>query len=158
MYNTLWNPNTNNGGLRFMKTVLIQGAFEIINAGHVQALTECREQGDRLVVALNTNELLASYKGREAVLPWEEKRIILAGLRSVDLVVPIDTFSPLALLKKHRVKVYCVSEEWIDTKHEELNWMESNGGCVFITTDFAVVRTRDIKARLLAEALDTNDL
>jgi glycerol-3-phosphate cytidylyltransferase len=71
-----------------MKTVLIQGAFEIINAGHVQVLRDCRKQGDYLIFALNTNELLEKYKGRKAVLPWEEKSIILSAIRWVDRVIP----------------------------------------------------------------------
>ena len=137
-----------------MKIVLIQGAFEILNAGHVRTFRRCKAQGDYLIVALNTNELLKKYKGRDAVLPWSQKREIISAIRWVDKVVPINTFSPLRLLKKHGVKVYCLSPEWKETKKAEIAYMKSTGGKVFITRDYMVVRTRQIKKRLLDEALD----
>ncbi len=135
-----------------MKIVLIQGAFEILNAGHVQVFKQCKKQGDYLIVALNTNALLKKYKGRDAVLPWKEKKTILQSIRWVDKVVAVGTFSPLALLKKHKVDVYCLSREWQETKDTEINYMKSVGGRVFFTRDYKVVRTRQIKKSLLEEA------
>lgn len=137
-----------------MKTVLIQGAFEILNAGHIQVLRDCRKQGDYLIVALNTNELLERYKGRAAVLPWEEKQIILSGIRWVDRVVPAPDFSPMRLLRDLNVDVYCLSKEWENSKAEEILYMREKGGEIFFTTDYPIVRTRQIKDRLLAEAHD----
>lgn len=141
-----------------MKKVLIQGAFEIINAGHIQVLRDCRKQGDHLTVALNTNELLKKYKNRDAVLPWEEKHIILSGIRWVDRVIPIDSFSPLSVLRDLEIDVYCLSREWESSKAEEIAYMKDNGGEVFFTTDYPIVRTREIKKRLLeeAQAVDLN--
>ncbi len=136
-----------------MKKVLFQGTFEIINAGHVLALQQCRTQGDYLIVALNTNELVKSYKKREAVLPWEEKRTILEALRCVNKVVPAHEFSPLKLLKELNIDVYCLAEEWLSSKTEEIAYMLSNDKDIFITTDFGLVRTSQIKQRLLAEAV-----
>lgn len=135
-----------------MKTVFIQGAFEILNAGHVRVFKQCKRQGDYLIVALNTNKLLKKYKGRDAVLPWKEKKEIIEAIRWVDKVVPAHSFSPLKLLKKHKVKVYCYSKEWEKTKSEEIAYMKGKGGKNFVTTDFKVVRTRQIKKTLLNEA------
>jgi glycerol-3-phosphate cytidylyltransferase-like family protein len=135
-----------------MKIVLIQGAWELVNAGHVLVMQECRKQGDYLIVALNSNELLREYKGRDAVLPWEEKKLIISSIRWVDRVVPATEFSPLALLKEYNVDVYCLSHEWESTKTEEIAYMLGKGGKVFWTTDYPIVRTSEIKRRLLQEA------
>lgn len=137
-----------------MKKVLIQGAFEIMNAGHIQVLRDCRKQGDHLTVALNTNELLESYKKRAAVLPWEEKKIILEGIRWVDRVIPAPHFSPLALLRDLDIDVYCLNQEWASTKAEEIAFMNEIGGEVFWTKDYPITRTRQIKNTLLEEAKD----
>jgi 6-phosphofructokinase len=67
-------------------------------------------------------------------------------------VVEAHNFSPLSLLKKHNVDVYCLSREWIDTKEKEIKYMKSKGGSVFLTHDYKVVRTRNIKKSLLEEA------
>lgn len=136
-----------------MKTVLIQGAFEILNAGHVQVFKQCKEQGDYLIVALNTNELLEEYKKRKAVLPWEEKKTIIEAIRWVDEVIPAPHFSPLQILKDRKVDVYCLSQEWVRSKSEEIAYMSASGGDIFITTDFPITRTSQIKKTLLDEAM-----
>lgn len=135
-----------------MKKVLIQGAFEILNAGHVQVFKDCRAQGDYLIVALNTNELLEEYKGRAAVLPWQEKKLILEAIRWVDEVIPAPEFSPLRLLIEQDIDVYCLSREWESSKKVEMNYMREKGGRIHFTTDYPVVRTREIKKTLLEEA------
>jgi glycerol-3-phosphate cytidylyltransferase-like family protein len=101
---------------------------------------------------LNTNKLLEEYKGRKAVLPWEEKALIISSIRWVDRVVPATEFSPLALLRDLDVDVYCLSHEWESTKTEEIAYMRDKGGSIFWTTDYPIVRTSEIKRRLLMEA------
>lgn len=135
-----------------MKVVLLQGAFEILNAGHVQVFRRCREQGDYLIVALNTNRLLKKYKNRDAVLPWAQKKLILEAIRWIDKVVPAHEPATSALLQKHKVDVYCLSREWESDHRAEIDYMRSKGKEVFFTHDYKVVRTRNIKAALLKEA------
>ncbi len=140
-------------GRRIMKMVLIQGAFEILNYGHVRALKRARSLGDYLIVALNTNRLLKAYKKKDAVLPWRHKKVILEALRWVDKVVPAHNFSPLKLLKKHNVSVYVLTREWEATKTEEIAYMKAKGGKVSFSPRYkGVVATSDIKRILLNES------
>lgn len=135
------------------KVVLIQGAFEIINHGHVMALRRARSLGDFLIVVLNTNRSIRNYKKREPVLPWKHKKLILSELRCVDLVVAGPNFSPIKLLKKYDVDVYVITAEWLHTKAEEMAFMKAKGGRTFISRRYAgVVATSEIKRRLLEEA------
>lgn len=135
------------------KIVLIQGAFEILNSGHVRAFRHARSQGEFLIVAINSNALLKKYKGRDAVLPYAQKKIIIESIRWVDKVICANQFSPLALLKKHDVDVYMIAPEWVKTKAEEIAYMKTKGGKVALCHDYKrVIRTSDIKRGLLAEA------
>ena len=136
-----------------MKIVLVQGAFEIINYGHIRAFKRAKSEGDYLIVALNTNRLLKAYKGRDAVLPWSQKKAIIESIRYVDAVIPARYFSPLELLKKHRVNVYCLTREWEDTKAKEIEYIRSIGGrVVFLPRYAGAIPTSEIKNRLLIEA------
>lgn len=136
-----------------MKTVLFQGAFEIINYGHIRAFKHAKAYGDYLIVALNTNRLLREYKGRKAVLPWSHKAYIIRSIRYVDKVVPADTFSPMPLIKKYRPDVYVCGSEWVDTHKKEIAFVRSYGGKMVVSPRFnGVVPTSEIKRRLLAEA------
>lgn len=136
-----------------MKLVLFQGAFEIINVGHIKAFEFAKKQGDYLLVAVNTNRLLKKYKGRDAVLPWIHKKRIIESLRTVDKVVPAKRFSPMGLLRKHRPAVYVIGSEWVDSKKDEIAFVKSYGGRIAISPRFrGIVPTSEIKRRLLDEA------
>lgn len=137
-----------------MKKVLVQGAFDIINWGHIKALRLAKSYGDYLIVALNSNELLKLYKQREAVLPWYQKRDILKELRSVDKVVKADNFSPIQLLIDHDIDVYCITSEWSSSKKVEFKFMENkpNGEIKILPRFNGVVPTSEIKRILLKEA------
>jgi glycerol-3-phosphate cytidylyltransferase len=134
--------------------VLLQGAFDILNYGHIRAFKFAKAQGDYLIVALNTNELIREYKGREPVMPWSHKRRIIEACRYVDRVVPAREFSPLKLLKRYRVDVYVLSYEWEHTKTAEIAFIKQKGGRVCFSQRFRGVSTSAIKATLLKEHLD----
>ncbi len=134
--------------------MLLQGAFDILNYGHIRAFKYAKAQGDYLIVALNTNELIRDYKGREPVMPWSHKRSIIEACRHVDTVVPAREFSPLKLLKRHQVDVYVLSYEWEHTKAAEIAYMKQKGGRVCFSRRFEGVSSSAIKATLLKEHLD----
>jgi glycerol-3-phosphate cytidylyltransferase len=136
------------------RVVLLQGAFDILNYGHIRAFKFARAQGDYLIVALNTNELIRDYKGREPVMSWNHKRRIIEACRYVDRVVPAREFSPLKLLKRYKVDVYVLSHEWEHTKAAEIAYMKQKGGRVCFSRRFRGVSTSAIKATLLKEHLD----
>jgi glycerol-3-phosphate cytidylyltransferase len=136
------------------RIVLIQGAFDILNYGHIRAFKFAKAQGDHLIVALNTNELIRDYKGREPVMPWRHKRSLIEACRYVDRVVPAREFSPLKILRRYRVDVYVLSYEWEHTKAAEIAYMKQKGGRVCFSRRFAGVSTSAIKATLLKEHLD----
>ncbi len=136
-----------------MKTVLFQGSFEVVNGGHIKSFALAKAQGDFLIVALNTNKLVWSYKKRRPVLPWREKTMILRSIRYVDKVIPAPEFSPMKLLRKYRPDVFVVGSEWVKSKKAEIAFVRSYGGKIHVSPRFkGITATRIIKARLLAEA------
>lgn len=135
------------------RVVLIQGAFDIINYGHVRAFKFAKSKGDYLIVALNTNRLIKQYKKRDAVVPWWQKKAIIESFKYVDKVIRADEASPLNLLKKHKVKVYVISQEWYNTKSKEITYMRKIKGRVCISRRFNGISTSAIKYKLLKELL-----
>jgi len=135
------------------RIVLVQGAFEIIHGGHVKLLKFAKNQGDYLIVALNSDDLLVKYKGRQPVMPWEHKKEVLEGIRYVDKVVEAPDFSPLVLLARHEVDVFVVADEWFHTKSTEIAFMNRCGGRVVVAPRFSEFSTTEIRKRLLAEAV-----
>ena len=67
------------------------GTFDLFHAGHVQFLKACRKiAGDsgQVVVALNTDEFIETYKGQAPIMSYEERKTILLSCKYVDSVVP----------------------------------------------------------------------
>lgn len=136
-----------------IKIVLLQGAFDLINAGHIMAFERAKAQGDYLIVAINSNRLLMKYKGYISTLPWKQKAKIVSSICFVDKVVRADDFSPLDLLRRFDVDVYVCTREWASTKKREIAFMKRKGGRVYWSPRFpGVVSNIEIKKRIVAEA------
>jgi glycerol-3-phosphate cytidylyltransferase len=70
-----------------MPVVYTGGTFDLPHKGHYRLLKRAAEIGT-VVVALNTDEFIQSYKGRPPVLSYEERKEALLACRWVDEVVP----------------------------------------------------------------------
>ncbi len=131
-----------------MKKVFFQGAFDLINWGHIKAFKDAKLQGDYLIVGLNTDELIRQYKNREPILPFYQRKEILEAIRYIDEVIPANEFSPLQMLIDLDIDVYVIGEEWKGTKVKEINFMKSKGGEVFFTPTYpGVIRSTEIRRK-----------
>jgi glycerol-3-phosphate cytidylyltransferase len=72
------------------RVVYTGGTFDLFHAGHVNLLRQCRYIAGRgrVVVALNTDEFVESYKGTPPVCSFEDRRKVLESCRYVDQVIP----------------------------------------------------------------------
>ena len=66
-----------------MKIIVVSGGFDPIHSGHIAIFKEARELGDKLVVALNSDEWLINKKGK-FFMPFNERQIIISNLEIVD--------------------------------------------------------------------------
>lgn len=81
------------------KVVMTNGCFDILHAGHVSYLNHAAELGDRLIVAVNTDESVKRLKGPgRPVNPTDRRMAVLAGLGAVDWVVPFGEDTPQRLI------------------------------------------------------------
>ena len=85
--------------LRGERIVFTNGCFDILHAGHVDYLTEAREHGDRLIVAVNDDDSVHRLKGEGRPINSIDRRMtMLAGLAAVDWVVSFEEDTPEGLL------------------------------------------------------------
>ena len=70
-----------------MKTIFVNGTFDILHPGHVQLLNYARSLGDSLIVAIDSNHRVQELKGTSRPINSEDDRkFMLESLRSVDTV------------------------------------------------------------------------
>jgi rfaE bifunctional protein nucleotidyltransferase chain/domain len=81
--------------------VFTNGCFDILHRGHVAYLDAARRLGDRLVVALNSDESVRRLKGSgRPVNGLEDRAFVLAALEAVDLVTIFDDDTPANLIAR----------------------------------------------------------
>ncbi|MGR5119579.1 bifunctional D-glycero-beta-D-manno-heptose-7-phosphate kinase/D-glycero-beta-D-manno-heptose 1-phosphate adenylyltransferase HldE [Vibrio astriarenae] len=81
--------------------VMTNGCFDILHAGHVSYLNHAATLGDRLIVAVNTDESVKRLKGPgRPVNPTDRRMAVLAGLGAVDWVVPFGEDTPQRLISE----------------------------------------------------------
>lgn len=74
-----------------LRLVFTNGAFDLLHIGHVRYLQAARALGDLLIVGLNSDASVKSYKDpRRPIIPGAERAELLAALQCVDYVVPFD--------------------------------------------------------------------
>ena len=68
--------------------------------GHIQLIEEAAAQGDKLIVALNSDSSVKRLKGESRpIQPEKARAIVMAALEGVDAVILFDEATPLHLIK-----------------------------------------------------------
>lgn len=81
--------------------VMTNGCFDILHAGHIDYLTQAKKLGDRLIVAVNSDESVSRLKGpHRPVNSLENRMKVLSALDAVDWVVPFSEETPQRLVSK----------------------------------------------------------
>ena len=137
-------------------TVYTGGTFDLLHRGHVKFLDRCADLGS-VVVALNTDEFIAEYKGKPPIMSYEEREAVLMGLRSVFDVVPnvggadsrisIDSVSP---------DIVAIGSDWARKDYYkqmmfDQDWLDERGIALLYIPYTAGISTTNIKGRLKVE-------
>ena len=69
-----------------MKIVVVSGGFDPLHSGHIAYFKSARKLGDKLVVAVNSDDWLTRKKGRP-FMPFHERCNIIQELSCVDQVI-----------------------------------------------------------------------
>jgi rfaE bifunctional protein nucleotidyltransferase chain/domain len=75
-----------------MKTIFVNGTFDILHPGHVQLLNYARSLGDSLIVAIDSDRRVRELKGKDRPVNSEnDRKFMLENLCSVDSVWLFDS-------------------------------------------------------------------
>ena len=72
-----------------MKVIVVSGGFDPLHSGHISYFKDASDHGDRLIVALNSDDWLKRKKGRY-FMPFVERKSIIENLRNVDEVIDFE--------------------------------------------------------------------
>ena len=113
--------------------VMTNGCFDIIHPGHVQYLKEAKALGDRLLVAVNSDDSVARLKGpTRPINPLDHRMAVLAGLESVDWVVPFSEDTPERLICQVLPDILVKGGDYTIEQIAGGQCVQTNGGDVII--------------------------
>lgn len=100
------------------------GVFDLFHIGHLNMLKNAKGLCDKLIVGVTVDELV-TYKGKQAIIPFDERIEIVRACRYVDAAVPQYDMDKLTACKKLGASVLFVGDDWYDTE----KWNEFEKGC-----------------------------
>jgi D-beta-D-heptose 7-phosphate kinase / D-beta-D-heptose 1-phosphate adenosyltransferase len=131
------------------RIVFSNGCFDIIHAGHVGYLDDARKQGDRLIVAVNSDASIRRLKGEGRPINTLDRRMaVLAGLGAVDWVVSFDEDTPERLLRRLKPDVLVKGGDYREDQVVGADLVKSYGGQVKVLSFFDNCSTTSIVNRI----------
>lgn len=99
-----------------MKTVFVNGTFDVLHRGHLLLLNYAKSLGDILYVAIDTDERVKEKKGlSRPVNSLEERMFLLENLKAVDCVMHFSNDNSLeSLVKIIKPDIMVVGSDWKD--------------------------------------------
>ena len=128
-----------------MRTILTYGTFDLLHIGHINLLKRAKALGDRLIVALSTDEFNLVEKNKTCAASYEDRKTILESLRFVDLVIPEENWEQKSTdVITHNVDVFVIGDDW--TGH--FDFLKDKCEVVYLPRT-ANVSTTEIKNQIL---------
>lgn len=138
------------------RVVFTNGCFDIIHAGHVTYLEQARQLGDRLIVAVNSDDSVRRLKGRgRPINPADRRMAVLAGLESVDWVVCFSDDTPRSLIQALQPDILVKGGDYA-AKEDVIGWeiVEGYGGTVQVLGVVERVSTTAIVSKIQRDSKD----
>ena len=131
------------------RVVFTNGCFDLLHVGHIRYLRAAREEGDLLVLGLNSDRSMRELKGENRpLIPQEERAELLAALSMVDFIVIFDEPTPLELIREVRPDVLVKGGDW---KKEDIvggSEVEAFGGRVVVVPEIPGRSTSNLIAEI----------
>ncbi len=98
-----------------MITGYTAGVYDLFHVGHLNLFKNAKGMCDKLIVGVTTDELI-SYKGKKALIPFEDRIEIVRSCRYVDAAVPQYDMDKLTACKKLGAELLFVGDDWYATE------------------------------------------
>ena len=91
------------------------GVYDLFHIGHLNLLKNAKGMCDKLVVGVTVDELVA-YKGKQAMIPFEDRIELVRSCKYVDAAVPQYDMNKLEACKKLGASFLFVGDDWYGTE------------------------------------------
>ena len=90
------------------------GVYDLFHIGHLNLLKNAKGMCDKLIVGVTVDELV-TYKGKKAIIPFEDRIEIVRSIKYVDAAIPQYDMDKLSACKKLGATILFVGDDWYAT-------------------------------------------
>jgi len=128
------------------RVVLTTGAFDVVHKGHVKYMLKAKENGDFLVVGINTDNFIKKLKGEHRPINHEKDRaFVVAAFGFVDAVYIFENRNHIVEHVKPDIFVMSNSSHGKPSdRQEQQDLVKKYGGRVLILDPMSDIHTTDI--------------
>ena len=91
--------------------VYVIGVFDLFHRGHVELLKRSKEMGEKLIVAINGDDMVSSYK-RRPYFNESDRLVIVQSCRYVDEAFIISEYDNKEYIKKYKITKIVHGDDW----------------------------------------------
>jgi glycerol-3-phosphate cytidylyltransferase len=140
-----------------MKKILYTGGtFDLFHYGHVNFLQKCKMISDEVIVSLNTDEFIKTYKNTSPIMTYNERERSLLSCQYVDKVIPNigGTDSRPSILEVNP-NIIAIGDDWAKKDYYKQmsftqDWLDSHGIVLIYLPYTQGISTTELKNRLKA--------
>lgn len=99
-----------------MKTIFTNGCFDIIHIGHIRLFEYCKSLGDKLIVAIDSDQRISKNKGpNRPINGVYDRKDLLLSIKYIDNVEIFDSDEELInLIKSISPSIMVIGSDWKD--------------------------------------------
>ena len=90
------------------------GVYDLFHIGHLNLFKNAKGLCDKLVVGVTVDDLV-TYKGKRAIIPFEDRIEIVRSIKYVDAAIPQYDMDKLSACKKLGASILFVGDDWYGT-------------------------------------------
>ena len=116
------------------KVGYVQGSFDMFHIGHLNLIKNAKSICDYLIVGVNSDELMKSFKHKTPIIPEDERLEIIEAIRYVDEAHIVTNRDKLEALDKFHYQALFMGDDWKGTdfyKKVEQQLKEKNAEVVY---------------------------
>lgn len=91
------------------------GVYDLFHIGHLNLLKNAKGMCDKLVVGVTVDELVR-YKGKNALIPFEDRIEIVRSCKYVDAAVPQYDMDKIKVCRELGATILFVGDDWYGTE------------------------------------------
>lgn len=98
-----------------------QGVYDMFHIGHLNLINRAKEQCEYLIVGVNSDELVMTYKHKETVIKECDRAEIIRNLKAVDECIIVDTLDKKIINKQIHFDAIFIGSDWYGNPR----WMQT---------------------------------